>query len=56
MRTALRSRLSGAYLGYLFFDGPEPAKQHYRVNSAALRFIPKAELAGSGLGRYLGNF
>lgn len=56
VRTALRSRLSGAYLGYLFFDGPEPAKQHYRVNSAALRFIPKDELEESGLGRYLGNF
>ncbi len=53
VRTALRSRLSGAYLGYLFFDGPEPAKQHYRVNSAALRFIPKEELEANGLGRYL---
>ncbi|OKP99055.1 methionine sulfoxide reductase [Paenibacillus sp. P46E] len=53
VRTALRSRLSGAYLGHLFFDGPEPANQHYRVNSAALRFIPKEELEANGLGRYL---
>ncbi|MHA6534751.1 peptide-methionine (S)-S-oxide reductase MsrA [Paenibacillus sp. BAC0078] len=53
VRTALRSRLSGAYLGHLFFDGPEPAKLHYRVNSAALRFIPEAELEANGLGRYL---
>ncbi|MNI10040.1 Peptide methionine sulfoxide reductase MsrA [compost metagenome] len=53
VRTALRSRLSGAYLGHLFFDGPEPAKQHYRVNSSALRFIPKEELEANGLGRYL---
>jgi peptide methionine sulfoxide reductase msrA/msrB len=53
VRTALRSRLSGAYLGHLFYDGPEPAKLHYRVNSAALQFIPKAELAENGLGRYL---
>ncbi|KAI7256820.1 hypothetical protein KC345_g10921, partial [Hortaea werneckii] len=51
VRTALRSRLSGAYLGHLFYDGPEPAKLHYRVNSAALQFIPKAELAENGLGR-----
>lgn len=54
VRTALRSRLSGAYLGHLFFDGPEPGKQHYRVNSAALRFIPKEELEANGLGRYAG--
>ncbi|WP_019913166.1 peptide-methionine (S)-S-oxide reductase MsrA [Paenibacillus sp. HW567] len=53
VRTALRSRLSGAYLGHLFFDGPEPAKLHYRVNSAALRFIPEAELVENGLERYL---
>ncbi|WNS41208.1 peptide-methionine (S)-S-oxide reductase MsrA [Paenibacillus sp. MMS20-IR301] len=56
VRTLLRSRLSGAYLGQLFFDGPEPARQHYRVNSAALRFIPKAELERHGLGRYAGQF
>ncbi|QUL55971.1 peptide-methionine (S)-S-oxide reductase MsrA [Paenibacillus tritici] len=56
VRTVLRSRLSGAYLGYLTFDGPEPAKQHYHVNSAALEFVPKAELKDRGLGRYLGLF
>ncbi|AIQ56546.1 peptide-methionine (S)-S-oxide reductase MsrA [Paenibacillus borealis] len=56
VRTVLRSRLSGAYLGHLFYDGPEPAKLHYRVNSAALRFIPKTELTDNGLGRYLELF
>ncbi|MEK3687457.1 peptide-methionine (S)-S-oxide reductase MsrA [Paenibacillus sp. FSL R10-2736] len=56
VRTVLRSRLSGAYLGDLSYDGPEPAKLHYRVNSAALRFIPKNELAEKGLGRYLEQF
>ncbi|MNI67775.1 Peptide methionine sulfoxide reductase MsrB [compost metagenome] len=49
----LRSRLSGAYLGLLFYDGPEPEKLHYRIYSAALRFVPEEELAASGLGRYL---
>lgn len=55
-RTVLRSRLSGAYLGYLTYDGPEPAKQHYVINSAALRFIPKEELEPEGYGRYLSLF
>ncbi|UQZ35124.1 methionine sulfoxide reductase [Paenibacillus sp. PK3_47] len=53
VRTVIRSRLSGAYLGYLTYDGPEPAKQHYVINSAALRFIPKEELETEGYGRYL---
>ncbi|AIQ50945.1 peptide-methionine (S)-S-oxide reductase MsrA [Paenibacillus sp. FSL R7-0331] len=52
-RTVLRSRLSGAYIGLLLYDGPEPAKLHYRVNSAALHFIPKEELEAYGLERYL---
>jgi peptide methionine sulfoxide reductase msrA/msrB len=56
VRTALRSRLSGAYLGQLYYDGPEPDKLHYRIYSAALRFVPKEELAANGLGRYLELF
>ncbi|MCL6601607.1 MAG: peptide-methionine (S)-S-oxide reductase MsrA [Paenibacillus sp.] len=56
VRTALRSRLSRSYLGHLFFDGPEPTKLHYQVNSAALRFIPKEELENSGLGGYVKLF
>lgn len=53
VRTVLRSRLSGAYLGYVSYDGPEPGQPCYVINSAALRFIPKNQLAGSGLERYL---
>lgn len=40
VRTALVSRLSGARLGYLLHDGPGPDRLHYRLNSAALRFVP----------------
>ena len=53
VRTVLRSRLSGAYLGYVSYDGPETGKPYYVINSAALRFISKDQLAGSGLERYL---
>lgn len=38
--TAVRARLSGAFLGHLFHDGPGPDRLHYRINSAALHFIP----------------
>ncbi|GGO04067.1 peptide-methionine (S)-S-oxide reductase MsrA [Saccharibacillus kuerlensis] len=40
VRTALVSRLTGMRLGYLLYDGPGSNRLHYRVNSAALRFIP----------------
>ncbi|MFC4812655.1 peptide-methionine (S)-S-oxide reductase MsrA [Paenibacillus sp. GCM10023250] len=51
-RTVLRARLSNAYLGELLRDGPGPDKLHYRVNAAALRFIPADELEREGYGRY----
>ncbi|TDF99766.1 peptide-methionine (S)-S-oxide reductase MsrA [Paenibacillus piri] len=52
VRTAIRGRLSNSHLGYLFLDGPPPSGQHYRINSAALRFIPKEDLAREGYERY----
>ncbi|CAI6032015.1 peptide-methionine (S)-S-oxide reductase MsrA [Cohnella sp. JJ-181] len=40
VRTAIASRLGNTRLGYLLYDGPGDDKLHYRVNSAALRFVP----------------
>ncbi|WP_219835907.1 peptide-methionine (S)-S-oxide reductase MsrA [Paenibacillus sp. R14(2021)] len=50
VRTAIRSRLSNAHLGYLMQEGHPP---YYRINSASLRFIPKNSLEREGYGRYV---